>query len=145
MSVLEQAPPETPPIEVGTPESASLLTAFDRIAEMARLPADWDREGAEAPTASAVAATCVLIEAVAADQERRGGRRLAPTTSSPIPDGGLQVEWEGPSARIDVQANRDGSYGFLVDWGAAAARRYQEADDVPRETLVGLISRVLAA
>lgn len=123
----------------------SLLPALDRIAELAKLPAGWDREDAEPATAGSVAAACYLIEAVAETQERRGFGRVSPATSSPIPDGGLQVEWEGADARVDVQANPDGSYGFLAKWGAGAGARYEEADEAPLSTILALIDRALGS
>ena len=123
----------------------ALRSAIDRIAEMAKLPANWDRADADPPTALAVGGACHLIEAVAADQARRGRGRIAPATSSPIPDGGLQVEWEGPHARIDVQINPDGSYGFLATWGRGPDARYEEADEAPLNAVLALLDRVLAS
>lgn len=122
----------------------SLLPAFDRIAEMAKLPANWDREDADPPTGSAVGAAAYLIEAVAEALHRLRGERVAPETSSPIPDGGLQVEWEGHNARIDVQINPDGSYGYLVKWDSGRDAKYEEADEAPVEKILGLIDRVFA-
>ncbi len=123
----------------------SLLPAFERIAEMAKLQANWDREHADPPTASAVSAADLLILAVAEEQECRGRGRVGPTTSSPIPDGGIQVEWDGPNARIDVQANPDGSYGFLVKWGTGRDAKYEEAEVAPLRTILSLVARVLAS
>jgi len=125
------------------PPQLSLLPALKRLVEIADLPADWDAEGADPPSAKAVAAASYLIEAAADDQERRARGRIAPTTSSPIPDGGLQLEWQGPGARIDVQANPDGSYGYLVKWGRDDSARYEEADEAPLDIVLALIDRVL--
>lgn len=121
----------------------SLLPAFSRIREMATLPANWDSEGADPPTPSAVASALYLIQAIAERRRQHAFGLVQPVTSSPIPDGGLQVEWKGQDARIDVQANPDGSYGFLVKWGAGSEARYEEADEEPIESLIGLIDRVL--
>lgn len=133
---------------VGLPVVAarpSLLPALGRIAEQAKLPPNWDREDADPLTGRSVAATCFLVEAVAGAQERRGRGRVSPATSSPISDGGLQMEWEGPEARIDVQANPDGSYGFLTRWGSDPTARYEEADEAPLSTILALIDRALGS
>ena len=111
---------------------------------MAKLPVNWDGEGANPPTASAVAAACYLIEAVPARETRRACGRVPPATSSPIPGGGLQIEWRGRHARIDVQANPDGSYGYLVKWGSGPGARFEEADEASLDLLLTLIDRVLA-
>ena len=125
------------------PPQPSLLTALQRLVDMAGLPSDWDSAGAEPPSVRAMAAACYLIEAVAVDQEDRARERVVPTTSSPIPDGGLQVEWQGHDARIDVQANPDGSYGYLVKGGQGNSARYEEADEAPLNTVLSLVDRVL--
>ena len=121
----------------------SLLPALSRIVEMATLPLDWDREGADSPTAEAVAAACFLIEAVAERRQRQGGVGILPATASPIPDGGVQIEWRAPAARIDVQANPDGSFGYLAIWGTGSAARYDEADTASLEAVLDLVDRVL--
>ncbi len=126
-------------------QEPSLLPALERIREMAALDADWDSEEADSPTPEAVASACYLIEAVAAGHEQREGIRVTPSTSSPIPDGGLQVEWQGADSRIEVQANPDGSFGYLVKWGLRPDGRYEEADEAPEDVVLGLIARVLAS
>lgn len=123
----------------------SLLPAFRRIREMAELPPNWDAEGADPPTPQAVAAALYLIEAMAERQHARGLGLTLPSTSSPIPDGGLQVEWQGRNAHIDVQANPDGSYGFLVKWGTGPEANYEEAGEEPLASLMVLIDRVLGS
>ena len=135
------------PVAVGSIVTShpSLLPAIGRIAEMAKLPANWDGEGADPPTASAVAAACYLIEAVPAHGTRHACERVPPATSSPIPDGGLQIEWKGRHARIDVQANPDGSYGYLVKWGSGADAKYEESDEDSLEIVLALIDRVLSS
>lgn len=121
----------------------SLLPALSRIVVMAKLAPNWDGEGADPPTAEAAAAACFLIEAVAEHRQRQGQIGVPPTTSSPIPDGGLQIEWRGPNARIDVQANPDGSFGYVVKWGSGTDARYEEADSAAPETVLALLDRVL--
>ena len=121
----------------------SLLPALSRIVEMAKLAPNWDGEVADPPTAEAVAAACFLMRAVAEHRQRQGRVSIPPATSSPIPDGGLLVEWHGSSARIDVAANPDGSYGYLVKWDAGSAARYQEAGSVSLDVVSALVDRVL--
>lgn len=121
----------------------SLLPALSRIVEMAKLAPNWDGEDADPPTAEAVAAACFLIEAVAERRQRLGGVGVPPATSSPTPDGGLLIEWRGPSASIDVQANPDGTLGYLVGWETGSAARYEEADTASLDAVLALIDRVL--
>jgi hypothetical protein len=90
-----------------------------------------------------VAAACFLIEAVAEHRQQQGYVGPPPTTSSPILDGGLLMEWAGPTARIAVQANPDGSFGYVVKWDSGSAARYEEAETASLETVLDLIDRVL--
>ena len=124
--------------------SPSLLPALSRIVEMAKLAPNWDGEDADPPTADAVAAACYLMEAVAAQRQQQGGVGIPPATSSPIPDGGLLIEWRGPAARIDVQANPDGSFGYLAKWDSGSAARFEEVDAAPLDTVISMIDRVLS-
>ena len=121
----------------------SLLPALSRIVEMANLSPNWDGEDADPPTAEAVAAACFLIEAVAERRQLRGGVSIPPATSSPVPDGGLLIEWRGPAAMIDVQASPDGSFGYLVKWNAGSDASYEEADTASLETVLVVMDRVL--
>ncbi len=125
--------------------SPSLRPALRRIAEFASLPADWDAEGADPLAARAVAEACLLIEAVAERQEQRTGIRQAPWTSSPLPDGGVQVEWLGRSARVDVEIAPDGTFAYMVKRGSGANAEYEEAPEVERNALLDVIARALAS
>lgn len=121
----------------------SILPALGRIVQRAKLAPNWDGEDADPPTAEAVVAVCFLIEAVAERRQHLGGVGVPPTTSSPIPDGGLLIEWRRRAARIDVQANPDGSFGYLVEWEFPGAAKYEEAKTASLEAVLALIARVL--
>lgn len=130
---------------VATKRIVSLQPALRRIAEFADLPANWDSYGAVPPAARAIAEACVLVEAVAEAQERTTGERHPPWTTAPIADGGIQIEWAGHDARIEVQVAPDGVLGYLVQRGTEAAAEYDEADDVPFNTVLDRIAEVLGS
>jgi hypothetical protein len=123
----------------------SLQPTFRRIVELATLPPDWDSYGAEPLTARAIAGASLLITAVAEEQERTTGERRAPWTTAPIADGGLQVEWVGQGARIEVQVAPDGTLGYLIQRGDGEDARYQEADNVPFGTVLDRVGDLLRA
>lgn len=120
-----------------------LLPSFERISEMVQLPNNWDGYGAVPPTAMAVAKALTLIVSSAEETTRDIGHPIAPWTSAPIADGGLQVEWKGNRARIEVQVTPDGSYGFLAKWGRGDDVHYTENEDVALPDMVKLIVRVV--
>lgn len=119
--------------------------AVERISEMTRLPSGWDGEDALPPTGPAVAGACHVIVAVAERSRRAGRQTVAPWTSAPIADGGLQVEWLGSGARIEVQVGPDERFGYLLKRGNGAAARYDEADDVDFEAIVEKITNLVAS
>jgi hypothetical protein len=121
----------------------ALVSAFSRIAEMSNLPQNWDGEDADPPTGRAVATACHLIAVVRSERLERGRQDGAPAISSPLSDGGLQVEWQGSNCRIDVQISDDGSLGFLTKCGSGPTAEYHEADIAPLVQIVELIHRTL--
>jgi len=124
--------------------ATSSVTAFRRIAEMSSLPANWDGEGADPLSSRAVAEAAVLIAAVA-ERGADAGHSRVPFTSAPLPDGGLQVEWLGPTSRIDVEVGPSGEFSYLIKHGSGSTASYEEADAIDRDTLVGLIDRIVAS
>ncbi|MBA2520104.1 MAG: hypothetical protein H0V24_10585 [Chloroflexia bacterium] len=123
-----------------------LLPITARIGEFAGLPGNWDADDADPITSPAVAGAINLIMLVASPPEaiRDVTPRLAiPTTSSPLPDGGIQVEWSGNADRIDVQIGPDGSLGYLVKWGGGSEARYEETDEATVERIIELIHQVI--
>ena len=126
-------------------QQTSLVPAFERLTRIAALAPNWDAHGALPPTPVAVATASLLIEAVAEEQERAAGARVAPETSAPIPDGGLQVEWAGRLERIEVQIAPDGMLGYLIVRGSGADAEFDEADNVPFARVVEAVTHVLAA
>ncbi len=119
--------------------------ALRSIAEMTELPSNWDGYGAAPPAARAVAEAAVLIEAVGQASLQRLGERVAPWTSSPIADGGLQLEWSGRGGRIEVQLGPDGAIGYLIEHGSGENPGYEEVEDAPVDAVVECVVRVLAA
>lgn len=131
------------PIELT--ELEHLDEAVGRVAGMADLPANWDSYGATPILAHAIATASALVTQVATARLRIDGTRIAPILVAPIADGEVQVEWQGPLARIEVQIAPDGTLGYLVATDAEEERGYDEADDVPIEDVMALVLRILAA
>lgn len=126
-------------------QATSAVAAMDRIKRTAKELSEGGVEGFLPPTGSAVAEAAALILSVL---ERRGGSgqpEAVPWTSSPIPDGGLQVEWKGKTARIDVVIAPDGTISYMTKWGEGPRAKYTEEEGVDRSTVLTLIDRVLSS
>lgn len=117
--------------------------ALRRLADMAALPKDWDSYGAERSSSVAVGETAVLVEAVAEAALGTLGARIAPWTSAPIADGGIQVEWVALERRIEVQVGPDGSLGYLIEREPGNQSEYEEEEEASFQDVVNVVIGVL--
>jgi hypothetical protein len=125
------------------PLLSRLQSAGERIVEMSRLPAGWDGERAARLDALAVSLGFQLMLAVAA----RAGDcpAVAPWTSAPLTDGGLQIEWKGANEEIEVLISPDGRLGYLRQIGTDADVEFEEGDDVLQRDILSLVLRVISS
>jgi len=123
--------------------AVSLVPAIDRIGEIARFLASLDTNDFEPMSEVAAVEVCALIESVSERIQLLEGSRVAPWTSAPISDGGVQVEWMGLDARIDVVVAPDGSLSYMTKYGSGHEARYEEAEGIGRSRLLDLIVRTL--
>lgn len=121
----------------------NLEPAMERIGELASLDDDWDGEEAVKPTSRAIATAYQLIFCVTAPAFRPSRPALSPSTSAPISDGGIQVEWDGDQDRIEVQVNPDGSLGYLIIRRVGEALEYEESDHAMLGDVVALIHEIV--
>jgi hypothetical protein len=68
----------------------------------------------------------------------------APHAILPLP-GGVQLEWRGRLADLEVDIGPDGQLGYLLVHRTADGRASEEAEDVSRSPILACIGRVLAA
>lgn len=47
----------------------------------------------------------------------------------PIADGGVQLEWVGPHAELEIEISPNGNIGLLYISGSGNKRKYEESDD----------------
>jgi len=124
---------------------AMIGPALRRITEFADLPPNWDSYGAVPVSARALASARTLIEEVAAAGSMRDNARTAPWTSAPIADAGIQVEWLGDRARIEVQVAPDGTIGFVIERGEGDDAEYEERDEIARDAAVSTVVSMASA
>jgi hypothetical protein len=122
---------------------AVLHASLQRLDELSKLERDWDTYGALPLTSTALAqADAAMRKAV----DRFGsmfGERVAPYTIMPIADGGVSVEWRGPSATLELDIGPSGSLSYLLIDQSKAERQFEEASDISEEQALDLVRRVL--
>lgn len=123
-------------------DEAALDSSSRRLDELAALPDDWDSYGAPALSAVAIQAARHLLMRL---EESVGWPRAAATTPShiaPLPSGGVQLEWTGPTKDIEVEISPDGKLAYLLIDRSREERQFSEDEDVPEPTIVDLVAQV---
>lgn len=110
--------------------SPQLIELEERFVTLARVEEDWDSYGAAAVDPHAIAVAHTLIMDVIAAFPRRPVAGLVPTDVLPLPNGNVQVIWQGPEGELDLDVDAQGSIGYLLTIGAGPTRQREERDGV---------------
>jgi hypothetical protein len=136
------AQPEPPGGQQVTLDRA-LEPSLERLAEIARLAPDWDSYGAAPPSALAIARSAAFLVKLHTSFIENVGKYIGPSHVAPLADGGIQLEWSGPSAEIEVQIGPEGTFGYLLINKQGANRTHEEADEVPELQIIQLILNIV--
>ena len=120
-----------------------LEPAQQRLAELARLEADWDSYGAEPVSDTAIWKVRLLLKSV---EETLGGaahEEMRPYAIAPVADGGVQVEWRRAGETLEVEAAPVGHLGYLYVRGEGDNRTFVERDNVPLSEVLDLLNQLL--
>jgi hypothetical protein len=113
----------------------------ERLVELSQLGEDWDSYGAVPPSSRSLTMAKGIILEMMARFEARG----VPTEVMPIADGGIQVEWRGPSGDLALNAAPDGSWSYLLiehrPEGRAYTERYGLTDTEAMTLAIGFLSQ----
>lgn len=122
--------------------------AMERLAYLETLPADWDAEGASAPSPRAIATGHDFLIRAAWSL---GGlvsehpERLRPFAVVPLADGGVQIEWRTPEGNdLEVQIGPDGTFGYLLIEQRDEGRVFREDEGVSSDVVLRLLALTLA-
>ena len=85
----------------------AFLASLRRIAELKRLPEDWDSYGSPRIQQLAVQRAVEVVSAVAMEDVR-------PPQIVPVSGGGLQIEWTSANRELEIEILPDGSIEYLT-------------------------------
>jgi hypothetical protein len=122
-----------------------LLPALQRLDELSRLEPDWDRYGALPPSAPALDIAESIMRQVVEQFGQLFGERAAPYTVMPTAAGGLQLEWQGPTAELVLTIGVDGALSYLLVEHPNEVRRFSEGTALTHSAALALIKRIIAA
>jgi hypothetical protein len=122
----------------------ALAEMDERIDRFAALEPDWDSYGAKTVSPTAIATVKNVLRAVTAQADPAIGDRVLAVWLGPLPNGGIVLEWRGPTADLDVEVTASGALDLLLEERGRERVVTTERADVTIAEIVSLLDRVLA-
>lgn len=128
-----------------TPKTGvSLQPALQRLVQLSGLAQDWDSYGGAPPSSQAISAARRLVIEVAEKFGGLSGELARPYAVVPIAGGGVQIEWAGPEAELEVEIGPDGSLSYLLVERRAGERKFEERERVSLTKIFETVGRAIA-
>jgi hypothetical protein len=119
-----------------------LLEVLHNLERIAALPEDWDTFGSGRTAAIAADTARDLIWKAVVNLATYNGAEGTPNDVAPLSGGGVQLEWRGSAGNIEVEVSPEGRFGYLLNREQDGRLQTQEADNVPEQNILDLISSV---
>ncbi len=120
---------------------AILRPALKKLAQIEALGPDWDGYGGLPSSARSLTMARTIMLRMVAEFDGRG----VPAEVMPIADGGVQLEWQGQSGVLALNAAPDGSWSYLLiergPDGRASTERYGLLDDEAEALTTAFLGR----
>src|SRR6266516_1597077 len=126
-----------------TNRSLTQATALRKLDELKNLPEDWDSHGANPISPNAIAKAKSIITSVMIAFNSIIGNVVQLTDIIPIADGGVQLEWIGPHAELEIEISPNGNIGLLYISGFDERRNYEESKDNSLNDVYAKIGRLI--
>lgn len=118
-------------------------TALRKLDKLKNLPEDWDSYGADPINPIAIAKAKSIITSVMIAFGDIVGNVVRLTDVIPIADGGVQLEWIGPHAELEIEISPNGNIGLLYISGSGDKRNYVESGDNSLNDVYTVIARLI--
>jgi hypothetical protein len=123
----------------------ALAEIHEHIARFGELEPDWDSYGAKAISPTAMAKAQDVLQAVGKRPASASGDDVLGVRVAPLPNGGVLLEWHGPSAELDVEITPTGTLDLLLEERSDGRYETSERAGVDVGEIAALLDRVLAA
>jgi hypothetical protein len=67
---------------------------------------------------------------------------VRPYDIAPMTDGGVVLEWRGVGGNLELEVHPGRKFSYLLIEGEGENRRFEEGDDIPRSSIISLLSRI---
>jgi hypothetical protein len=121
-----------------------VIPAVERVRQLALLEHDWDSYGGDPPTPTAIGTAERVVETVAQTVASSTSERAEPRVIVARGDGGVILEWDSPSAALEIHIEPSGRLGYLLDETTDGESRYTERDEVSWAEIEKLLVEVLS-
>jgi hypothetical protein len=119
------------------------VTALRKLDELKNLPEDWDSYGADPISPNAIAKAKSIITSVMIAFGGIIGNVVQLTDVIPIADGGVQLEWIGPHAELEIEISPNGNIGLLYISVSEDRRNYEESKENSLNDIYTVIAKLI--
>lgn len=137
------SPSPLPELSTSRHLSFPVAAALKQLERIEALGPDWDSYGSEAPDHMAVARAHRLIWELYMWSLGARNCPVVPYAVVPLSGGGVQVEWRGRAAAIEVEISPEGAFGYLLARGTEPSREFEERDNVTESQILELVRSVI--
>lgn len=129
--------------EISKSSGLAQATALRKLDELKNLPEDWDSYGADPISPNAIAKAKSIITSVMIAFGGSIGNVVQLTDVIPIADGGVQLEWVGPHAELEIEISPNGNIGLLYISVSEGRRNYEESKDNTLNDVYTVIAKLI--
>ena len=122
---------------------ALLRTATRKLDELQNLSEDWDSYGANPISQNAIMQAKEIIISIVRLFGFIIGDVVRLMDVIPVANGGVQLEWVGPHAELEIEVSPNSNISLLYIWGPEDMRNYQELKDISLSTVYKMIPRLV--
>jgi hypothetical protein len=117
-------------------------TVLRRLDELKNLPEDWDSYGADTISEAAIAKAKSVIASVTKAFGGIIGTVVQLTDIIPTADGGIQLEWVGPHAELEIEISSHGEIGLLYI-SSIDRNDYEESENNTFQDVYAMIAKLI--
>jgi hypothetical protein len=125
-------------------EPAALSESLRTLAALQYLRTGWDGENAASISASAIAEARRIITTTICSYPLLD-RSLRPHSITPVPNGGVQIEWRTEGRLVELEVDTDGQISLLFADRTGPTPRFVERHGLGLDTAVDFVTQVALA